>query len=357
MSSLIHLKTLQRFAGKVISFILAIPGCKLYVCEVFSAIAQLTCSSRAATKVQRKLHSEITFWRFLDDWTECLPWRSEQHCIVTLFCDASKRSWGGILFKDGRRVESRDYWQDASDDINSLEAKALLNSLLAFRDQIRDSRVDVHTDNRTIIAALENYGCRSSAVNESIKEILQCSRQFNFSIDVQYIPSCNNPADGPSRAHSDLDCMLSEEAWNLVERSFGPHSFDLMSLGSNCQKDRFGRPLPRYSPLPTPASQGINAFAQPIPLGHNIYVFPPFVLVGPFLRYVFDQSFRGALTLVVPDLHPRRFWWALLQSVAVDRLLLGRKGNKSVLFFPSRSKQAWSPRDLQWDLWAYRCIF
>ena len=48
-SSCVSLKTLQRFAGKVFSFSLAIPGCKLYVREVFNAIAQLTLSSKAAS--------------------------------------------------------------------------------------------------------------------------------------------------------------------------------------------------------------------------------------------------------------------------------------------------------------------
>ena len=151
--------------------------------------------------------------------------------------------------------------------------------------------------------------------------------------------------------------MQSEKAWNLVERTFGPHSFDLMSLDSNCRKDRSGRLLLHYSPWPTSASQGINAFAQPIPLGHNIYVFPPFVLVGPLLRYFMDQGFHGAFTLVVPDLRPRRFWWALLRAVAVDHLLLGKRGDRTVLLFPSRSALAWSLRNLQWDLWAYRCVF
>ena len=130
-----------------------------------------------------------------------------------------------------------------------------------------------------------------------------------------------------------------------------------MSLDSNCRRDRSGRLLPHYSPWPTPASQGINAFAQPIPLGHNIYVFPPFVLVEPLLRYFIDQGFRGAFTLVVPDLRPRRFWWALLRAVAVDRLLLGRKGDGTILLFPSRSALVRSLRNLQWDLWAYRCVF
>ena len=210
-SPLVSLKTLQRFAGKVVSFSIAIPGCTLYVREVFGVIAQLTRSSRVSAKVRGNLRSDIEYWRFLDDWSDCLPWKTEQHCIVTLFSDASKRSWGGVLFKDGNRIESRDYWLDASDDINSLEARALLNSLLAFRDHIRDSRVDVHSDNLTLKAALNNFGCKSSSVNESVKEILQCSRRYNFAINVHYVPSRDNLADGPSRPCSDLDCTLSEK--------------------------------------------------------------------------------------------------------------------------------------------------
>lgn len=141
--------------------------------------------------------------------------------------------------------------------------------------------------------------------------------------------------------------------WSVV---FGPHSFDLMSLDSNCQRDLSGRLLPHFSPWATPVSQGIIVFAQPIPLGHNIYVFASFVLVGPLLRYFVDQDFRGAFTLVVPDLRPRRFWWVLLRAVPVDRLLLGRKGDGTALLFPSRSAPVWSLRTLQWDLWAYRCV-
>ena len=58
-SSLVNLKTLQRFAGKVISVSLAVPGCKLYVREVFSAIAQLTAFSKVVAKVQGGLRSDI----------------------------------------------------------------------------------------------------------------------------------------------------------------------------------------------------------------------------------------------------------------------------------------------------------
>ena len=46
---------------------------------------------------------------------------------------------------------------------------------------------------------------------------------------------------------------------------------------------------------------------------HNVYVFPPFVLVGPLLRYFFDQRQCFAFTVIVPRLQRHRYF------------LLGRK--------------------------------
>ena len=109
----------------------------------------------------------------------------------------------------GHTLESRDYWLDNSQDINVLEAQALLHSLLLFREYLISSRVDVHTDNRVLKSALENGGCRSSEVNGVIKDIFRSCREYNFSLDVYYVPSGGNPADLPSRSWSDVDCMLS----------------------------------------------------------------------------------------------------------------------------------------------------
>ena len=293
-SRCVGIKTLQRFAGKVVSFSLAIPGCKLYTRETFKAISRLHCSSRPFARVEGSLRTEVLYWRFLDDWKDCFPWRSELHVTVSLFSDASTRAWGAVLFRDGQKLVSRDYWpSDPSTDVNLLESRALLNALVSFKGHLSNSRVDVHIDNKVLKSALDNDGCRNSAINEVVKEIYRYSRDQNFSIQTFYVPSSSNPADEPSRKCSDLDCMLSVGAWLSLERLFGPHSFDLMSLDSNCQKDVYGNPLPHYTPWATPGSAGINVFANPLPAGHNIYVFPPFVLLGALLRYVVDQEFHG----------------------------------------------------------------
>ena len=81
--------------------------------------------------------------------------------------------------------------------------------------------------------------------------------------------------------------------WQKVQREFGGstgHTFDLMSLDSNVQKDLSGNNLPHFTPVSSPGSAGVNFFAQDLTAFGSLmqcpYVFPPPVLVGPVLRYL-----------------------------------------------------------------------
>lgn len=85
---------------------------------------------------------------------------------------------------------------------------------------------------------------------------------FTLHLKYMYIPSNENVADTPSRTVSDIECSLSEEAWARVQAMFGPHTFDLMSLDSNCRSERDGSLLPHYSPWPTPFSSRVNVFCS-----------------------------------------------------------------------------------------------
>ena len=71
---------------------------------------------------------------------------------------------------------SRDYWPtEPSTDVNFLESRALLNALVSFKSQLSNSRVDVHIDNKVLKYALDDGGCRNSAINEVVKEIYRYS--------------------------------------------------------------------------------------------------------------------------------------------------------------------------------------
>ena len=116
------------------------------------------------------------------------------------------------MIQGSQRLVSRDYWPiDSSKDINVLESKALLNALVTFRGRLFNSRVDVHIDSRVLKTALDDDGCKNSAINDVVKDIFRDIRDFNFSIQTFYVPSSHNPADEPSRDLSDFDCMLTPE--------------------------------------------------------------------------------------------------------------------------------------------------
>ena len=104
------------------------------------SISRLHCYSRPFARVEGSLRTEVLYWRFLDDWKDCFPWRSELHVTVSLFSDASTRAWGAVLFRDGQKLVSRDYWpSDPSTDVNLLESRALLNALVSFKGHLSNS--------------------------------------------------------------------------------------------------------------------------------------------------------------------------------------------------------------------------
>ena len=108
----VSIKTLQRFAGKVTSFSLAVPAAQLYAREVYRAISLANRSSRPI-KVVGDLRSEIAHWRFLDSWSEHLLWMDERHLVVNVTSDASQYAWGGIVHNPSRPpLETRDIWRE-----------------------------------------------------------------------------------------------------------------------------------------------------------------------------------------------------------------------------------------------------
>ena len=99
---------------------------------------------------------------------------------------------------------------------------------------------------------------------------------LNIALNMHYVPSKLNIADPPSRFYSDLDCALFTPTWNLVDKAFGPNSFDLIVLPSNVKKSRKGCNLKFYFPSHFNESSGVNVFCtKPITFG-KLLCLPPF---------------------------------------------------------------------------------
>ncbi|KAK3731002.1 hypothetical protein QZH41_006641 [Actinostola sp. cb2023] len=296
----VSVKTLQRLAGKITSFCLAVPAAQLYCREIYRAIPGFQ-KSRREVKLQVALRDEITHWRFLDTWQECLPWPEEKHLVVYVCSDASNFAWAGVIEVPSQEsLKVRDYWSSGikTSPIVVKEATALVHILRAGKHLVANSRVDAHTDNLAFLQSWKKQGGKNQELNDVLKQLHSLLLESNISLNLCYVPSRQNPADAPSRTFSDKDCKLSPAAWLKVEQLFGPHTIDLMALDSNTQPDVNGNPLKHFSPWFTPLSAGVNVFAQVIDGLENAYVFPPFVLVAPLLRFL--QESEVHFTIVVP---------------------------------------------------------
>lgn len=205
------LKTLQRFAGKITSFSLAVPAAQLYAREVYRAISLANRSSRFI-KVVGDLRSEINHWRFLDSWSEHLPWMDERHLVVNVTSDASQYSWGGTAYNpSGPPLATRDIWREDVRDkpIAVKEALALVSTLKAGKSVLSNCRVNDHVDCLALVQAWERQGGKSKQLNDALKELFQTLLAQNISLCLQLLPSPLNQADPLSRVLSDKDCMLA----------------------------------------------------------------------------------------------------------------------------------------------------
>lgn len=266
--------------------------------------------------------------------------------------DASLFRWGAIIEND---LRLGDFFSDNDTrPIHLKEAEALYQTLSAIRQDLENHRVGAYVDNQAVVAAWEGEGCRCSELTKFVKMIFEITREKNIDLKVHYISTISNPADTESRKLSLQDCKLSPKSWEFVQTEFGPHSVDLMALDSNVMLDREDKPLRHFTPYPLAQSDGVNMFAQNISRELSPYVFPPFCLIAPVLKFLQEQK-PHSCTLVYPYLTPLPSWWPILQSLVKKAILLGRKGDKHVILGPT--KHGFSPRSLSYDLYAAKLLF
>ena len=235
-SSLIAVKTLQRFVGKAISFSLAVPAVKLFTREVNPHIGKALKTSRAV-RMTETLRRELEHWMFLDDWDGFLPWKDERHLVVKIISDASDSDW--ILSLPDGQHQTKDYWRKEDISLPGIairEVKALYKILSAFSKEVSNGRVIAHIDNTNLLDFWNHGGGRSLPLTDEIKDLFFLTSKLNILFKLAYVPSESNDADAPSRFSSDLDCCLSDSSWELLDKVFGSHTFDLMAIPSNVRR-------------------------------------------------------------------------------------------------------------------------
>ena len=356
-SEKVTVKTLQRFAGKCVSMNLVIRAAKLYCREVNAAISIGIKNSRDI-HITGDLRKEIEHWRFLDHWQGVSPWRFELQKQITIATDASLFKYGiSVLTGEQQGLQFGDFWENCDDrPIHLKEADAIIKAIKSLGLSVRNHRLDILTDNQSVIAVWENQGGRDKLLNDIMKDLFKLVCENNIDLHLQYISSSLNVADAPSRLLSLSDSKLSAESWSRVEERYGPHTVDLMSLDSNVMMTTSGQKLKHFTPAPSPLSAGVNLFAQNIHLESNPYVNPPINIIFPVLSFLKEQRVEKC-TFIAPLLDQAPIWLPFLKYYSVSSFVLGVKGQKGIIEVPSRKGFILDNRGLMWPLVVYRLSF
>ena len=311
----VTLLLLQRFQSKCISLTLMVPAAQLYTRMTVNSISR--CQRLGApVKLETDLRAEISHWRFIDTWSGCVSWHTEDHRVVTtLASDASLSRWGATLTLLEGLIQTGDYFGQllGGRDIATKEAFTLQYALQAFSPHLENTRVDAMVDNKVLYHAWLCQGCRNQEVNQALESIFDVTLCYNMAVSIQWVPSASSPADQPSCEWSDADVQLALPLWERVEALHGPHTIDFIVLDSNTKCPR------RYMPSPSPLSMGLIFFPQNLRcdvLGwvENGYIFPPIYLIGPPIRHIlaagqqlpysyqesFPDPFGGPLYCIIP---------------------------------------------------------
>lgn len=230
---------------------------------------------------------------------------------VILTTDASSLGWGGHL--ESRR--SSGVWSpdESRAHINLLELWAVFNALRAFEEKVLGKRVQVKTDNSTVVAYINRQGgTKSPSLCLHTRVLLRWCIQRGISLFAVHIPGkLNTLADNLSRgvSLSPTEWSLSPQvAQTLFVEIFQP-SIDLFASIRNhklpvyCSRSRDERAL---------ATDALSISWR----GMTAYAFPPISLIAKVLQKIEKED---CLILLIAPFWPRQHWFHSVMKLIVGQ--------------------------------------
>lgn len=162
-------------------------------------------SSEVKHKLSTSITEDLAWWRgrlqeeFVGMKIICPP----DPLDIKVFVDAST-SWGIGLVLDGRWLawQFKEGWRTEGREIGWAEMVAVE---LAIRTLVTgnfgNSHIVVRSDNQGVVGALKAGRSRGTQQNLVLREIVRLIQDCNIWISTIWIPTLDNPADGPSRGH------------------------------------------------------------------------------------------------------------------------------------------------------------
>ena len=148
-------------------------------------------------------------------------------------------------------------------------------------------------------------GSKKKIIQAVVRRIFDFCHERSIQMWIEWIPRRHNAlADALSKFHDSDDWMLNSRYFRILDKLWGPHTFDRFASANNKQCGKFN------SRFWCPGSAGVNALAYDW-VGENNWVNPPFVLIGKVLLHM--KACKAVGTIIVPR-WPKREWWPLLRA-------------------------------------------
>lgn len=297
----VPVRLLARIGGQVASLAPAYGNAaRLFTRGIYDNIAQAA-SWRAAVPLSAAARANLLFWR--DRRAECdgQPlWPSTR--IDTLFySDAGDDGWGGWQRRpDGGTDDARGLFTQAQRTASSTlrEAWGLLGNLRSLPG-LAGRRIRVIVDNQALEWAWYG-GSRVPELNAALCDIYDWLRQTGSQLCVFWLPrERNQRADALSKAPTSDDWRLNPRLFAILDKCWGPHTFDRFANDTNAQCTPFS------SFYWCPGTAGIDAFSFDW-ASHNNWVNPPFSLIPKVISHL--RLCQAAATVICPW-WPKRPWW------------------------------------------------
>ena len=239
---------------------------------------------------------------------------------ATLWIDASKTGWGGVVSCQDDVQTTQGLWNDWEFQLNSnnKELLAVLRSVEKFPVELFQKDIVVYSDNRTAISTISKCGSTNPFRHEVYLQIHAAVSRLQATLTAHHIQGQKNLlADSLSRKRHLLppELTLSDALFHEIIQTFRVlPEVDLFANENNAKLPKF------VSSVPARTAMALDAFSLNWANFQCVWAFPPPSLIHRVL-FKWKREGGGKMLLVAPD-WPSRSWYSILMEMARKRYVI-----------------------------------
>ena len=154
-----------------------------------------------------------------------------------------------------------------------------------------------------VVYAYEGYGCRSQFLNDIVKYLFDWQIEKGIRLEIVYISTHDNDADGPSREiNIDNEMCVTPQFFHQIQQRFRiTFTLDACASQGTQITTLYGRGIPYCSQLVDECNSYLNFFNLPFStlLDEKLWIFAPRNQEAAFLDYFLAQRQRPEAVVIL----------------------------------------------------------